>query len=144
MQLRADPVCADRVDRIRFRFLIVAIAPDHVDVELRDDVIERYRRVIRIISGTVEAVLLARMPNEDLRALLFRAAREGTRKSDQRGGSGTIVVGAVVDSIRLSVGQDSLRITDMVIVGTESDVRVFELGIGSFDAADDVARVSRI
>ena len=119
VQLAADAVCSDRVNRVRLRFQIVVVASDHIDVQLGDDVVDWDCGVICKISGAVEPQLLAGMPDEKLGPLGFRAAGKCASKTDESDGSRTVVVRRVIYSICLACGKYSLRVSGVIIVGTE-------------------------
>src|SRR5262245_49567250 len=96
------------------------------------------------ISRSVESQFFTRMPDENLRALCLRTARKRAGDRNQRGRTGPVIVGAVVNSIRLAVGQNALGIPCVVVMGTKGRIRILESCIGSFDDADDIPGVSRV
>ena len=75
VQLRADPIGPHQIDRVRLARLVVAVAADHVDVQLRDDPLHRDRRVVREVARAEQAVLFADVPDEQQRSLRTRDRR---------------------------------------------------------------------
>ena len=69
VQLGADAIGADQVHRVRLARLVVAVPADHVDVQLRDDRVERHRRVVGEVPRAVQPALLAGVPDEQQRPL---------------------------------------------------------------------------
>src|SRR5262245_44842313 len=156
VQLGADAVGADQVDVVRFFGLVVAIAPDHIHIEVGDDLINRRRRVIGVKARPPQPALFAREPEEHQRALRLRPRSEGLRDAQQSCRSRPVVVGAVPDSVfdcalfdasdrplALALPNLAPGVADVVVMRAEGHVSVFELRIASLDYADDVARELR-
>src|SRR5687768_7246727 len=97
---------ADEIDRVgpgelRVTWIRVAdflAAADHVHVDLGDDLVQRYCRILREVTRTPQTFLLTAMPNEQDRSLWTRRRlREGFGHSQQRGRTRSVVVSAVAD-----------------------------------------------
>src|SRR5262245_27339826 len=84
------------------------------------------------------------MPHEDERTFRLRPERERSRNGDKGCRSRTIVVCSVEDAIRRSVGENSLRVADVVVMRTEGHIRVLEFWIAALNDADYIARVLRV
>ncbi len=110
VQFAADAIGADEVHRVGLARLVVAVPPDHVDVQLGHDPLERHRRVIGEVPRTQQTALFAGVPDEQQRPL--RAADPSARSSrdrHQRHRPRTIIVGAVPDTIGGFAGRDASR-----------------------------------
>ena len=76
-----------------------AVGADHVDVDLGDDPVERYRRVGDEMPRAPEAALFPAVPDEEDRAFRPRAGGERLRNRQRAGAAGRVVVGRVVDVV---------------------------------------------
>src|SRR5205085_10560038 len=74
-------------------------APDHIYVELRDDLLQGDGREAREVLRAPEALLLARVPDEEDRAFRSRPLREGLGHRDERGRPRSVVVSTVADFV---------------------------------------------
>ena len=99
MKFAADPIRTHHINGIRFQCEIVVVASDHVHVELRDDFVEGYGWMIRKIFRPVHAELLAGVPNENQRTLCLWSASKSSGQANESRGSGSVVIGAIVNSI---------------------------------------------
>ena len=99
VKLAADAIRAHQVHGVRFVRLVVAIAADHVDVQLRHDLVHRHGRVVGEISRAEQAALLAGMPDEEQRSARPLALGKCAGQRHQCHRAGSIVVGTVPDAI---------------------------------------------
>ena len=84
MKIGADAVGADRIDGVLFRILVVAVAADHIDVELRNDAFDRNRGMIGQILGAPQPALLSCMPREHQGTTRTRSCHKSVRHTDER------------------------------------------------------------
>ena len=119
-------------------------AADHVHVQVGHDFGEIEERVFGEVLRAPQALLFAGEPREDDAALgpdaLGGAFRIGAREGQQAGGTGAIVVGAVVDVV--PVGQRRGQ-ADVIEVRADHDVLVLQHRVAAFENADDVFGVIR-
>ena len=155
VQLAADPIGADQVHGIRLAAIVVAIAADHVDIELGHDRVDRDRRVVGEVPRSVQARFLAGVPHEDQRSLRRRSFAKCPGEGHQRHRARAVVVGAVPDVIAAGAGGDAaggarrtlvagrrrtIRVADVIVVGADRDVGVLQPRVAALDDGDDVVR----
>ena len=81
-------------------FIAFLAAANHVEVDLRDDLLARHSRVIGEVLGAEEAEFFTGVPDENDGALGAGAfAGEGAGDFEDGHGAGAIVIGAVVDGV---------------------------------------------
>src|SRR5213593_4440399 len=100
--------------------------------------------MIHEVFRTVHAELFAGMPNENQRTFGLWSVRKGSSQSNESHGSGSVVIGTVIDPIRSAGRQRALQIADVVVMSAEGDVGVFQAGIRSFHNPNNVPRVPRV
>ncbi len=151
VELAADPIRSDDVDRVDLARLVVAVSADHVDVQLRDDVRHRHGGIVGEIPRPEEPAFLSRVPDEEQRPLRPRALRERFRKRHHRHRPRSVVVRAVPDAIvgrprRDAAGRAAafarlaVEISDVVVMRAERDIRILQTRIGAFHHGDHVLR----
>ena len=146
-----------------FLRIVAAVAADHVDVELRRDLVERHDRIVRHVARPVQPGFLARVPDEQQRALRLRSGARtpcaiaiiatvpdpsssapllmmspGARRVARLADAAARRVAADQPPPRLA--RQRRLIADVVVVGAERDVGVLQLRIRAWNDADDVAR----
>src|SRR5215467_7458155 len=82
------------------------------------------------------------MPDENQRPFRLWTARKSAGNPDQTRRTGAVVIGAVIDSIRLSIWQDALGVPDVVIMCPECDVSTLQPAIRAFDDTNDISGVT--
>ena len=119
-------------------------AADHVHVQVGHHFGEIEEGVFGEVLRAPESLLFAGIPQENDAALgphaLGRAFRISARHGQQAGGTGAIVVGAVVDVV--AVGQRRGE-PDVIQVRADHDVLVLQDRVAAFQNADHVFGVIR-
>ena len=118
-EIRPDAAAAKRLHGQ----LVVAHAPDHIEVPVGRDLVHRHRRALDEIGRAQQPDLLARPERQDHATHPILRGQLGARREDGRH-TGCVVVGAVVDVARLvGRGQRALIApAKMVVVGAQHDV----------------------
>src|SRR5262249_42247918 len=158
MKFRADAVRTDAINRTGFFGFVIAVATNHINVNLRDNLIERNRWIISKITRPPESLLFPSVPDENQGAFRLLSRCKGFRYGETPHRAGAVIIRAVADpGISVSFGgalartrqtiavfgflQFALGITNVVIVRAVGNIRVFQFRVCAFDDADDIARV---
>ena len=106
-ELRGELSRADELEVVRTAVDLVAClaTADHIEIELRDDLLARHCGVIGEMLGAEQPELLAGMPDEDEGTLGLHALRgEGARHFERAHRARPVVIGAVVDGVHARRG----------------------------------------
>src|SRR5262252_1792197 len=160
IELRTDAVGADQINCVRLARLVVAVAANHVDVELRDDVIEIDGRMIHEIARAPKPALFTGVPDEQHRPLRPRPERVRSGESHQRHRPRSVIVRSIPDAVVLGTGSDeagraaatnaigsadelTFGVPDVIVVRTQRNVGLLQLWIAALDNGYDVLREPR-
>ena len=126
VEFGAEEVSGDQVEVIGW------VAADHVEVEHSGDIFDGDRRLAGEEVRSHEAFFFAGEPAEDDRAF-GSVDDEGLGDFEHGDATGGVVVGAVID---LTVAD-----AEVVGVGADDDIFIFEDGVGAFEVGDDALGV---
>src|SRR6185295_17972159 len=113
-------------------------APNHIDVEVRDQLRQRHNRiVVRVVFRAVEAKLFAGVKYYEQRSLRPRAYRERLRYLQHRHRTRTIIVRAVIDLSLLACFQ-------VIVMCAENDILVLKFRVGAVEYPNNVLRRRRV
>ena len=120
---------------------VVSHSADHVEVEHRDDLVERNGWMGAEIHAAEQAALFAGESDEDDRAILSGPMGESSCGEFQhRDGARAVVIGAVVDLVRVGREASDLAAAEMIVVGADDDELIFMRAFAG-EIGDDVVKV---
>ena len=138
---RANQINSIRSGELRVARVCVAFflaSPDHVDVDLRDDLIEWHGGIFSEVTRAPQSFLLTAMPDKQHRALRTRR-RFGQCFShcEQRGRARTVVIRAVANRVGTS---RRTAAANVIVVCAERYIFSLQSRIAAFPNSDDILR----